>query len=645
MKPVPSESVQIQFYVLQYDDEEPFAVTQSLLNSIEHADEAVTRVNIETLKTPTEEDDTGYGPSPLDSSATTQKAPSVETRTASTVLHTEDNINWSENYQQVQGSPGMSPYLHEKSKTRKQPGLKKSSFQGMFFMPEDLIDDEEREQMTRERSNEPSVKAKPAWPAKYHKAIDGRNRDRIGETVATKRRGGGYVVSGTRYYFDNRIDVDVEAVTSDVMKEDYGIRENSREQIEMMKDPRFAVEVELSGVKMPKTKKYVQDGIKLHTSKISQMYNEPDPKSMVSHKRLGDRLFERRVTEIGGKQVTVELGNKHLHGVDLIVRPGSVVHGPLPSDEEKAVVERSKLDKRILIPFTAANHKSTTFGNLLDPWDPLSSTVEPLLAQSDDALELPRSLPHNEPDFQWSNEIDIHLIERCFFVRTDTELTGSPPIMKYIGESKRGCIVACARNKRCHSINYSGTMSTCEIFDEANATTMHMQYHLGYTFYMPKRTDVSVCLNDVLKLDRLSRSPELEPNVTCGDEFPCKTSVVLDVLDAVTEPPTHYRLLPSKAECSRNTAVLFIRSAHSRNEKGTNLDTVSDISEDDCLFSCLTNQAADSHPVRCASAEYDEKGERCTLSSEPRVNGLLTEQPSVTFYEKICVAREIFYCV
>ncbi|KAK6023764.1 PAN domain protein, partial [Ostertagia ostertagi] len=95
------------------------------------------------------------------------------------------------------------------------------------------------------------------------------------------------------------------------------------------------------------------------------------------------------------------------------------------------------------------------------------------------------------------------------------------------------------------------------------------------------------------------------------------------------------------AKCSHGSAVLFIRSAHSRNEKGRNLDTVSNISEDDCLFSCLTNKAADSHPVQCASAEYDQSGGRCTLSSEPRANEL-TEHPSAVFYEKICVAREFF---
>ncbi|KAK6057858.1 PAN domain protein [Cooperia oncophora] len=90
------------------------------------------------------------------------------------------------------------------------------------------------------------------------------------------------------------------------------------------------------------------------------------------------------------------------------------------------------------------------------------------------------------------------------------------------------------------------------------------------------------------------------------------------------------------AACSQGSAVLFIRSAHSRDQKGKIVNTVSNISEDDCLFSCLTNKVADSHTVQCASAEYDENGGRCSLSSEPRTNEL-TKHESTTLYEKICV--------
>ncbi|KAK6038953.1 hypothetical protein COOONC_23542 [Cooperia oncophora] len=119
----------------EYDDEQPFAVTESLVNSLERADHAFMSVKAETISGTAEGQDGDYGEnqsSPLDSSAvassTTQEIP----------------------------------------------------------------------------------------------------------VTTTNFSAGGYVVSGTRYYFDNRIDGDVRAGTSDVMKEDYAAKENSREQIEMM---------------------------------------------------------------------------------------------------------------------------------------------------------------------------------------------------------------------------------------------------------------------------------------------------------------------------------------------------------------------------------------------------------------------------
>ncbi|KAK6038533.1 PAN domain protein [Cooperia oncophora] len=450
------------------------------------------------------------------------------------------------------------------------------------------------------------------------------------------------------------------------MKEDYAAKENSREQIEMMQDPRFRSrsgtvrsEDAENGEVRSRRDKSIQEETPIYGLSatenprrfffrsrkvfVFQAY-EPDPVSTVSHTRRGDRLFERRITEIGGKKVTVELGNKHLHGVDLIVRPGSVVHGSLPSGEEKAVVDRVRLDKRavsgILIPYTPIDRKSSNFGNSLE--NPLDSG-ESLLAQSEDALDLPRSLSFDQQNFFWNTENMVELfrltqslIEMCFFVRTDTQLTGKTPIMKYIGETEPDCILECVRDKRCSSVNYSGTMSTCEIFDEIDIDSMQIQYQLGYTFYMPKQTDVHSCLKDMMRMGKQFSPLESGPSIMCDGGSSCRTSAVLNVALDDAHPPINYRLLPSKgkAACSQGSAVLFIRSAHSRDQKGKIVNTVSNISEDDCLFSCLTNKYI------ASSAEYDENGGRCSLSSEPRTNEL-TKHESTTLYEKICVTESV----
>ncbi|KIH46354.1 PAN domain protein [Ancylostoma duodenale] len=110
---------------------------------------------------------------------------------------------------------------------------------------------------------------------------------------------------------------------------------------------------------------------------------------------------------------------------------------------------------------------------------------------------------------------------------------------------------------------------------------------------------------------------------------------------STTRSALHQHLYLISAECSNDSAVLFIRSAGSRNKMGSNLDTVININEDDCLFSCLRNKAVDSHSVLCVSAEYDDEHEQCTLSSEPRKNELALYKHT-TFYEKICVSSRIF---
>ncbi|XGW24844.1 hypothetical protein V3C99_006364 [Haemonchus contortus] len=539
----------------------------------------------------------------------------IETLTPTTTPYKENHIDWSGHYQAASqrepDPPTLAPPLKATTKSQIQPGLKKSLFQGMFYVPEDVIDAEEKIQEINEVAIPP--KLKPS--TNFQREGNAKHTDGFENTVTIKREQGGYLVSGTRYYFDNRINGDVHVATLDPLKEDYGVRDTSKEQTEMMQ------------------------------------YYEPEPPSNVSLLHLGDRIFERRVTEIGGKKITVDLANKHLHGVDLIIRPGSVVHGPLPYGEEKDNVEKNRLDKRaiagILIPYAAMNRRLTSFDNSLEnSLNEHPSTVEPLLAQSQDAIELPHTLPFAQSNPFTITELDSSLVETCFLVRTDTQLIRVSPIARHIGQSEPGCIVECARNKRCHSVNYSGTTSTCEIFDEIDPHIMEIKYKLGYTFYMPKRSDVHRCLNDVLQLEKGSISYDDGTSVIC-DENPCEMSAALDVMDGTTREAGHYRLLPSKAECPQDTAVLFIRSARSHNENGSNLDTVSDVTEDDCLFSCLTNQAVDSHPVQCASAEYDAKGrsvsDQCSGAAVDRVANMVIigymRDTATTFAIEECIER------
>uniref|UniRef100_A0A158P6C1 Protein kinase domain-containing protein n=1 Tax=Angiostrongylus cantonensis TaxID=6313 RepID=A0A158P6C1_ANGCA len=196
------------------------------------------------------------------------------------------------------------------------------------------------------------------------------------EQVVVPRERGGLTVSGTWYYHDNRVEGELRHKTDELSAEFWlpeerlQRRRSSKEQLEMMQDPRFAIEAELARMNEPTdSERIAQERPKLRRfvgrtggkkPKKKRIEFDQEPLSTVSILHRGGRLFERRITEIGGKtvqldlcafntihiEVTVELGNRQLHGADLIVGPGSVVHGSLPSDEERANLDKAKIEKR-----------------------------------------------------------------------------------------------------------------------------------------------------------------------------------------------------------------------------------------------------------------------------------------------------------
>uniref|UniRef100_A0A0N4XE00 BRCT domain-containing protein n=1 Tax=Nippostrongylus brasiliensis TaxID=27835 RepID=A0A0N4XE00_NIPBR len=163
----------------------------------------------------------------------------------------------------------------------------------------------------------------------------------------------------------------------DAMREKYRKRRTSKEELEMIKDPLYAVEVELSGMKSRKSgTTSAMEGTKLQSGKKKKKRSkkkQPEDahdkaRSTVTMMKVGEKVFEKRITDIGGHKVVVALGNKHLHGADLIARPGSVIHGRLPTgDEGVEALEKAKVGIR---------------GSLL--------------VQSEDALELPKELQFSD---------------------------------------------------------------------------------------------------------------------------------------------------------------------------------------------------------------------------------------------------------
>ncbi|EYC25479.1 hypothetical protein Y032_0011g1228 [Ancylostoma ceylanicum] len=566
-------------------DGEPFAVTESLLRSLESVDTEVTI------------------PARLE-----KRSPSIK-------------LTFSEEF-----TP--PPTIPTKKKNETVLGLNKSQFQGYLYLKEmdDLrgsrLDEQSGEDFFS-RVSTPNQGGRsgelPLVQEKFHQQ----------DVIAVPRERGGYVVSGTRYYVDNRVDGDVREDT-DVMQDEYKLRESTKEFAEMKEDPRFAVEMELSQMKKRRSRRrFVQKGTKTHDSQNSVEATlgkttlfDPEPPSTVEMMKKGGRVFERRSTDIGGKMITVELANKLLHGVDLIVRPGSVVHGTMPHGEVTNDVQNGNIDKR---------NQIALMDSLVRPLN----HAAPLFEENN---EVPNSseIRSNPRSSILAVESDARLVNSCFYMQADAVLSGVDPIEKASGMSEMECLSLCAREDSCLSLNYAGSVSTCEMFNTTEGPTAAVKPLLGYTYYMPKRKDLKSCMSDILSTE--NTLPESVVGVRCSSAEPC-SAPELRMVESRARIAI-YRLFSSRAECSNESAVLFIRSAGSRNKMGSNLDTVININEDDCLFSCLRNKAVDTHSIECVSAEYEEEHERCTLSSEPRKNELSLHKHT-TFYEKICVSTAV----
>ncbi|KJH46200.1 PAN domain protein [Dictyocaulus viviparus] len=391
-------------------------------------------------------------------------------------------------------------------------------------------------------------------------------------------------------------------------------------------DPMFVIEAELTRMKnetinVNRSKEGVTSKqSKAKRNKKKYVVSDADPLSTVSMLHKGGRLFERRVTEIGGKMVTVEMGNKHLHGIDLIVRPGSVVHGTLPYSEEEASLKKAKIDKRSNTMF---RHKD---GNPLSVMAYRQHSPDISIISKKSVAKKPRKIGDSivvqsrKHNWSWETEMNTNDDEQCFAVHANTALSSAAPTQLKTTNTAIECLTTCARNSRCYSVNFYESTLMCEIFIEFDYSTAELVNRHGCTFYKRKQMDTLRCMRNVLRSNQrqfgfISNSTSRDPKMA-----------MLKIQSA------SYRLLSSRAECPKGLGVLFVRSSGARDEKGTKLDVVYNISEDDCIFSCLTNKAIDEHPMQCASVEYESNSQRCTISSKPRTNAL-----STSFY--LCLAN------
>ncbi|KAF8366767.1 hypothetical protein PRIPAC_84596, partial [Pristionchus pacificus] len=119
----------------------------------------------------------------------------------------------------------------------------------------------------------------------------------------------------------------------------WGRSGGGRKHKEMDNDPMFAMEMEV--VRTKKLREQMnwdpanrKDKRKLH-KKFGRTSAEGKSTVPLSQARMvsrGDRMIEQRVTMIGGQKVTVDLANPILHGADLMMNPGAIIHDLLESN-------------------------------------------------------------------------------------------------------------------------------------------------------------------------------------------------------------------------------------------------------------------------------------------------------------------------
>ncbi|RCN47641.1 hypothetical protein ANCCAN_06307 [Ancylostoma caninum] len=223
------------------DNDEPFAVTESLIRSLESVDTEVTiparlekiemvasleHPQLVILNATSDVSDFSSSFTPEEASQSTKSATaSGQTSETTRSMDTQrSNFTSTEELTSTLTIP-------TKKKNETILGLNKSQFQGYLYL-------KETEDLRGSRMDEKSGEELFSRLARPDQGSENGQLPLVGEkfhqhdVIVVPRERGGYVVSGTRYYVDNRIEGDVRSDT-DVMQDHYKLRDSTKEYIEM----------------------------------------------------------------------------------------------------------------------------------------------------------------------------------------------------------------------------------------------------------------------------------------------------------------------------------------------------------------------------------------------------------------------------
>ncbi|GMT00432.1 hypothetical protein PENTCL1PPCAC_22606, partial [Pristionchus entomophagus] len=236
-----------------------------------------------------------------------------------------------------------------------------------------------------------------------------------------------------------------------------------------------------------------------------------------------------------------------------------------------------------------------------------------------------------------------YVINKCFEEKRNCYLIDASPMERRIGLTSMECLRFCSRVKGCLSVSFASTLSICDIFNITNGTgTANLVQLLGYIYFEPKVTEVDRCISaHTFRFKKQKKKNNIRRTQT-KRKLPHTTVSPIDPMTNVNVKRARLNLtMANRARCPSGEQMLFIRSRGIRDEGGNNLDTVLNINEDDCIFSCISNLAGYYDIFDCVSAQYDSYNEACTLSSDPPKDGSLSLYSSTNFYEKMCAKASV----
>ncbi|UMM14965.1 hypothetical protein L5515_002581 [Caenorhabditis briggsae] len=455
-----------------------------------------------------------------------------------------------------------------------------------------------------------------------------RNLEKRKDENEVTQFNGRYSVSATKYYVDNRINGEhYENVVPEQIEDT--IQERGAEEV----DP-FAVEREMRKMtKMHAAKTQIledEDPLKgLETMMLKDQERRrndevPEEEKLSIEIDKNGRKYEARETTYRGKKTTVNLYNKNLYGHDLMRFPGAIFDDRIDEPRRKSDKRRA-VASRIVLSDDEFHHIN-----------PSSPRLRKVLAGVTTNVKTGKNM-FIDQKLQKTTE-DVESV--CYNTKKNTGITKISPLETDDNLSKLECLTKCARSPTCYAATYSTPLATCAMYGQFQNLASHVFRSQGSSLHRKLSKSTLRCVRMFVSREEFGIEEEEEESAP-----PFLRLVEKDIISPASPSNTLSSssttlLFSQRAKCPTGQDVIFVRSddveASNSNSKYV------EITEDDCVFACLTNSRPGGGASDCSALEYDKTRGFCYLMGNiPNDDMAMTPRPRnpVNSYEKICIRQ------